>query len=167
MAPAETVTLRGRVEPGRRLGRVLGAPTANLSLRGRPMPERGTFAAVVVEGLERPYRAVAHVGIRPSVSQEGEPLLEVHLLGFRGDLYGRELVVRLEHKVADEVRLESLEALARKIARDVALVRAYFGRATTSVSSPRPRAPTPGPPRAPPPPPPPGTAAGARPAIRR
>ncbi len=67
-----------------------------------------------------------HVGIRPTVEDGGAPLVEAHLLGFDGDLYGRELVVRLEHKVADELTLDSLDALVRKIARDVALVRAYF-----------------------------------------
>lgn len=116
---------RGRVERGRRLGRTLGAPTANLTL-GREFPGTyGTFAAVV-EGLERPYRAVAHVGVRPSISAGAPPLLEAHLLDFDGDLYGREVVVKLEHKVADEVRLDSLAALAHKIAADVASVRAYF-----------------------------------------
>jgi riboflavin kinase/FMN adenylyltransferase len=124
---------RGRVEPGRRLGRLLGAPTANLPLRRRRDPPFGTFAAVV-DGLERPYRAVAHVGVRPSVAPGGPPILEVHLLDFDGDLYGRELVVRLEHKVADEVRLASLDALARKVADDVTSVRAYFaGAAELSV----------------------------------
>jgi len=116
---------RGRVEQGKQLGRLLGAPTANLSLCGHAADLSGTFAAVV-EGLDRPYRAVAHVGVRPSVSGDGEPLLEAHLLDFEGDLYGCELVVKLQYKVADEVKLDSLDALARKIAGDVALVRAYF-----------------------------------------
>jgi riboflavin kinase / FMN adenylyltransferase len=118
---------RGRVEPGRRLGRLLGAPTANLALPDEPDPPCGTFAAVV-EGLEGPRLAVAHVGVRPSVAPGGARLLEVHLLDFDGDLYGRELVVRLEHKVAEEVRLPSFDALARKVAADVAAVRAYFAR---------------------------------------
>ena len=116
---------RGRVERGRRLGRALGAPTANLPLGRESACTYGTFAAIV-EGLERPYEAVAHVGVRPSVSDGDEPLLEAHLLDFDGDLYGREVVVKLEHKVADEVRLDSLDALAHKIAADVASVRAYF-----------------------------------------
>jgi len=115
----------GRVVPGARLGRTLGTPTANLVL-GRCDPGlRGTFAAVV-DGLERPYAAVAHVGVRPSIEGDGEPLLEVHLLDFDGDLYGRTLTVRLAQKVSDEVRLPSLDALAHKIAADVALVRRYF-----------------------------------------
>jgi riboflavin kinase/FMN adenylyltransferase len=119
---------RGRVEPGRRLGRWLGVPTANLRATGGAAGLRGTFAAVV-RGLDRPYRAVVHVGVRPTVEDAGALLVEAHLLGFDGDLYGRELVVQLEHQVADEVRLDSLDALARKIARDVALVRAYFAAA--------------------------------------
>lgn len=122
-------TCRGRVEHGRRLGRLLGAPTANVALpRDAGLPF-GTFAAIV-EGLERTHRAVAHVGVRPSVRAGDEPVLEAFLLDFEGDLYGRELIVKLVHKVADEVRMDSLSALARKIAGDVAAVRAYFaGRA--------------------------------------
>jgi riboflavin kinase / FMN adenylyltransferase len=116
---------RGRVERGRRLGRALGAPTANLPLGPDVDCTYGTFAAID-QGLDRPYRALAHVGVRPSVSAGTEPILEVHLLDFDGDLYGREVAVKLEHKVADEVRLGSLDALAQKIAADVASVRAYF-----------------------------------------
>jgi riboflavin kinase/FMN adenylyltransferase len=116
---------RGRVEPGRRLGRLLGAPTANLTLRPGAGLAFGTFAAIV-DGLDRPYGGVVHVGVRPSVAAGGAPLLEAHLLDFDGDLYGREVVVQAECKVAEEVRLDSLDALARKIASDVAAVRAYF-----------------------------------------
>jgi riboflavin kinase/radical SAM family protein len=116
---------RGRVRPGLRLGRALGAPTANIELDDPDSAPRGTFAAVV-EGLDRPYAAVAHVGVRPSVCSASEPLLEAHLLDFEGDLYGREITVRLERKVSDEARLDSLESLAGKIAADIAAVRAYF-----------------------------------------
>jgi riboflavin kinase/FMN adenylyltransferase len=116
---------RGRVEPGSGLGRLLGVPTANLRVENDAGVGLGTFAAIV-EGLDRPYRAVAHLGVRPSVAPGGALQLEVHLLDFDGDLYGRELVVTLEHKVAGEARFNSLDALARKIASDVAAVRAYF-----------------------------------------
>jgi riboflavin kinase/FMN adenylyltransferase len=122
---------RGRVEPGRRLGRLLGTPTANLPLTRDAALPFGTFAAVV-EGLGRPRHAVVHVGVRPSVVARGEPILEAHLLDFDGDLYGCELIVRLEHGVAGEERVGSIDALVRKIADDVASVRAYFagGRRT-------------------------------------
>jgi riboflavin kinase/FMN adenylyltransferase len=126
MAEACLVAFRGRVEPGQRLGRRLGAPTANLSLADDGGVGFGTFAALV-EAPGGAYRAVAHVGVRPSVAGGGALLLEAHLLDFDGDLYGREIVVRLAHKVADELRLDTLDALAAKIAADVAAVRAYFG----------------------------------------
>ena len=122
---ARLATFHGRVEPGRRLGRRLGVPTANLSLRHDGGAGSGTFAAVV-RAPEGDFRAVAHVGVRPSVESNGTLLLEAHLLDFDGDLYGREITVMLAHKVADELRLDSLDALAAKIAADVAAVRAYF-----------------------------------------
>ena len=116
---------RGRVEPGRRLGRLLGTPTANLRLARDAGLPFGTFAAVV-DGVAQPHRAVVHVGVRPSVVSRGEPILEAYLLDFDGDLYGRELVVRLAHRVAGEERVGSLDALVRKIADDVMSVRVYF-----------------------------------------
>jgi riboflavin kinase/FMN adenylyltransferase len=125
MAGRFLATCRGRVEHGRRLGRLLGAPTANLALPRECRVTFGTFAAIV-EALDRSHRAVVHVGVRPSAGAAGRPLLEAHLLDFEGDLYGRELIVHLAHKVADEVCVGSLDALARKIADDVAAVRRYF-----------------------------------------
>lgn len=125
---------RGRVEPGRKLGRILGAPTANLALPPNAGVPCGTYAALV-DGAGHRRAAVAHVGVRPSVAVGGAPLLEVHLLDFDGDLYGRELVVTLVDWVAGEATLDSLDALAGKIARDVALVRAYFAAASVAARS--------------------------------
>jgi riboflavin kinase/FMN adenylyltransferase len=130
MAERFLATCRGRVEHGRRLGRLLGAPTANLALPHDFAVTFGTFAAIV-EALDRSHRAVAHVGVRPSVGAGGRALLEAHLLDFEGDLYGREVVVHLAHKVADEVCVASLDALSEKIARDVAAVRRYFANSGT------------------------------------
>jgi riboflavin kinase/FMN adenylyltransferase len=129
MAERFLATCRGRVEHGQRLGRLLGAPTANVALPPEVGVTFGTFAAIV-ETLDRSHRAVVHVGVRPSVGAGGRPLLEAHLLDFEGDLYGREVVVHLAHKVADEIRVGSLDALARKIADDVAAVRRYFAGMT-------------------------------------
>jgi riboflavin kinase/FMN adenylyltransferase len=137
MAGRFLLTCHGRVEHGRRLGRLLGAPTANVALPRDADVPFGTFAAIV-EGLDRPYRAVAHVGVRPSVRAGGEPVLEAHLFDFEGDLYGREVIVRLAHKVADEVCLDSLDALARKIAADVAAVRECFAAAARGLEDPCP-----------------------------
>jgi len=137
MAERFLATCRGRVEHGRRLGRLLGVPTANLALPRECGVRFGTFAAIV-EAFDGFHRAVVHVGVRPSVGAGGGPLLEAHLLDFEGDLYGRELTVHLAHRVADEVCVESLAALARKIAADVAAVRRYFAELAAGQEDPCP-----------------------------
>ena len=117
-------TLGGVVVRGRLLGRKLGAPTANISLAGQDVVLQGTYVATVQGvGADRP--AMVHVGTRPSVGGE-EVLLEVHVLDFEGDLYGHALTVRFMHKVSDEEKLDSLEALERKIGEDLRLVRAFL-----------------------------------------
>ena len=137
MAERFLATCRGHVEPGQRLGRLLGVPTANLALPPDCGTGFGTFAAIV-EAPDRSHRAVVHVGVRPSVGAGGRPLLEAHLLDFEGDLYGREVIVHLAHKVADEVCVSSLDALALKIADDVAAVRRYFAEMAAGEEDPGP-----------------------------
>jgi riboflavin kinase/FMN adenylyltransferase len=118
--------LIGTVIVGRGLGRALGAPTANIALPTARPSSYGSYAAiVVVRGCAR--AALAHVGVRPSIGGT-EPLLEVHLLDFEGDLYGLTMHVRLLRKVSDERALASLASLRRKIADDIRRVRAFFRR---------------------------------------
>ena len=114
--------ISGPVEQGAARGRQLGWPTANI----RPDPRRtlpadGVYLAVVpLDATE--WRAVVNLGSRPTF-QEGERLLEVHLLGFDGDLYGRELAVELVDRIRDVRRFESVDALREQIARDAAAAR--------------------------------------------
>lgn len=115
----------GRVIRGRRLGRRLGVPTANLAAGACDARLWGSWAALAVARGRR-YRAIAHVGVRPSVEGGGEPLVEAHLFGFTGTLYGEALAVRLLHKVSDETAVASFEALARKVQDDVGRVRRFF-----------------------------------------
>ncbi|HTR13478.1 MAG TPA: bifunctional riboflavin kinase/FAD synthetase, partial [Roseiarcus sp.] len=77
----------GRVVAGQRLGRTLGVPTANIALEPANRLAHGVYAVRArVDGVWRP--AVASFGVRPTIDN-GAPLLEVHLLDFDGDLYGR------------------------------------------------------------------------------
>jgi riboflavin kinase/FMN adenylyltransferase len=120
--------LVGTVVRGRGLGRMVGAATANVALPAGSIPDYGSYAGLAtLEGRTHP--AVAHVGVRPSIGGT-EPLLEVHLLGVDGDLYGATIEVVLLEKVAEEQALRSLRQLRRKIADDVRRVRAYFARCT-------------------------------------
>jgi riboflavin kinase/FMN adenylyltransferase len=71
---------------------------------------------------------VASLGVRPTVSNSGRAVLEVHLLGFAGDLYGRHVSVRFLHKLRDEEKYPGLDALSAAIARDVEHAQAFFAR---------------------------------------
>jgi riboflavin kinase/FMN adenylyltransferase len=111
-------SMTGRVIRGRQLGRELGWPTANVQLRHNRPPLTGIFAVRVHGADSRPRDAVASLGYRPTVEDEGRPLLEVYLFDFAGDLYGKLLTVELLHKLRDEEKFDSLDALKAQIARD-------------------------------------------------
>ena len=119
-------SVSGRVRHGRRLGAGLGFPTANFAL-GRPVcPVSGVFTVrmrLEGEGTGRP--GVANIGVRPTVGGT-ERLLEVHLLGFSGDLYGRYAEVEFFSRLREERRFESLDALRAQIARDVRSAHEFF-----------------------------------------
>lgn len=124
--------LSGRVMHGRRLGRELGAPTANVALRRRSVPLRGVFAVRVSCGdgaaALAATPAIANVGTRPTIEQGQRANLEVHVLGGDHDLYGRRLDVRFEHKLRDEMRFDSVEALKTRIHADIGAARDWFAR---------------------------------------
>lgn len=114
--------LLGRVMPGDRIGRELGFPTANLPLRRARTPLSGVYAVRVAGLGDTPLPGAANIGRRPTVA--GTQLrLEVHLLDFDADIYGRKLVVEFVRKLRDECRFDSLDALRRQIQRDTAAAR--------------------------------------------
>ncbi len=114
-------TLFGRVQHGKKLGRTLGFPTANIALTRRKPALQGVFAVrcrLVTRGLEGVaskggaiLNGVANLGTNPVVSSENRHHLEVFLFDFSGDLYGRRLEVAFVEKIRDELKFPSLEAL--------------------------------------------------------
>ncbi len=125
--------ITGRVLHGQKLGRQLDAPTANIQLKRRRPPVDGVFT-VSAELDGRQWPGVANIGTRPSVKSDGQPHLEVHLLDYAGDLYGRRLRITFHRKLRDEQRFASLEALKAAIDADIAAARAYW-RASPSTMS--------------------------------
>lgn len=118
--------IRGRVMYGQRLGRTIGFRTANIALRRRGSPLSGVYA-VHVHGVEDgAVPGMANVGTRPTVNGTIR-LLEVHLFDLEADLYGRELCVDFLHKLRDEQRFESVEALKAQLGRDEARARELLG----------------------------------------
>ena len=119
-------SLCAHVVQGRKLGRELGFPTANLPVGLSQLPPCGVWAVNVSDDSGGCWRGVANLGSRPTVDG-GEVMLEVHLLDFSGDLYGRLLDVRFEKYLRPEQKFASVEALAAQIAKDVEDARKSFG----------------------------------------
>jgi riboflavin kinase/FMN adenylyltransferase len=114
----------GAVIAGRKLGRSLGLPTANIALDPRNRLAHGVYAVqVFVDGAR--YGGVASFGTRPTVD-DGPPLLEAFLFGFDGDLYGRPIEVAFVRRIREERKFDSLEALQAEMGRDVAKARAIL-----------------------------------------
>jgi riboflavin kinase/FMN adenylyltransferase len=119
--------MAGRVRRGQQLGRKLGFPTANLALHRKVVPLWGVFAVRVSGGgglVDHP--AVVSLGTRPTINGT-EPLLEVHVFDFDGDLYGLYLDVDFVQRLRDERRFESLDALVEQMHLDAARARAVLG----------------------------------------
>ncbi len=110
-------TITGEVVAGRKLGRELGFPTANVDFGALQLPPDGVWAVRARWGGDGWRPGVANLGVRPSVPDAGRAL-EVHLLDFTGDLYGRELEVEFVRFLRPERKMESLEALRSQIAAD-------------------------------------------------
>jgi riboflavin kinase / FMN adenylyltransferase len=114
--------MMGRVVHGEALGRTLGFPTANLRLMRRKSPLWGVLA-VRVYGIDSgPLDGVASLGTRPTVNGI-EPLLEVHVFDFEGDLYGRAIEVEFIAKLRDEVKFDTLELMMAQMKIDAAQAR--------------------------------------------
>ena len=126
-------SMSGTVVRGNQIGRKLGFPTANIRLQHNRPPLLGIYA-VSVSGLEPSVsgtdngllRGAASLGYRPTIGNELKPTLEVHLLDFDADIYGRHLHVDFLHKLRDEAKFADWDALRAQIALDVDQTRAYF-----------------------------------------
>lgn len=114
--------MRGRVVHGQKLGRTLGFPTANLRLGRRKPPFWGVLAVRARGEDGRTLAGVASLGTRPTVNGT-EPLLEVHLFDFDGDLYGCALDVEFVAKLRDEAKFSSLDLMVAQMRRDAAEAR--------------------------------------------
>ena len=104
---------------GKELGRTIGIPTINQRvLEGKILPAHGAYASRVHVDNQS-YPGVTNVGIRPSI-EDGEALsIETHIIGYRGDLYGREVKVEFLKFLRPEKKFSSLEELIKQIHEDI------------------------------------------------
>jgi len=119
--------IQGRVMHGLKLGRTLGAPTANIQLKRRHAPLRGVYVVKAQLADGRWLPGVANIGMRPSVEQQNKIAhLEVHLLEFSEELYGQRLAVEFCQKLRDEEKFATLPELQAAIAEDIRFAREYW-----------------------------------------
>lgn len=116
-------SISGRVEQGLKLGRSLGFPTANVSLKRAVCPVSGIFAVRVAGLGPSLLPAVASVGTRPTIGGT-EALLEVHIFDFERDIYGRHITVQFVERLRDERRFPDMESLRAQMVLDAAAARA-------------------------------------------
>ena len=119
-------TMTGRVEHGKKLGRELGSPTANIRIGRIRSPLAGVYVVLASgAGLEA-APGVANVGTRPTVADSLRANLEVHVLDRTGDFYGQRLTVEFLCKLREEKKYDSLEALKAGIAGDIDQARVWL-----------------------------------------
>jgi riboflavin kinase/FMN adenylyltransferase len=119
----EGMEVVGRVVTGDQRGRTIGFPTANVEvLPGTAMPPLGVYAAFA-DGRA----AAVNVGFRPTFyGRAASLLIEVHVLDFDGDLYGREMSITFLQRIRGERRFEDVSALVSQLEHDVDRVRALI-----------------------------------------
>jgi riboflavin kinase/FMN adenylyltransferase len=112
---------------GDQRGRLLGFPTANLSLDARKfLPADGVYAVRAQVG-EQGYEGVTNIGVRPTVDGKHH-LTEVHLLDMQADLYGQELEIEFIARLRGEQRFPNVEALRGQIEQDIRQARVTLGQ---------------------------------------
>ncbi|KYP82189.1 bifunctional riboflavin kinase/FAD synthetase [Ferroacidibacillus organovorans] len=118
--------IRGEVIHGAKRGRTIGFPTANLTLcEPFVVPKIGVYA-VYAEVDQKRYRGVMNLGVRPTVSSQGELSFEVHILDEALDLYGKTMDVLFVHYLREERRFNALDALKEQLHEDVRCARALL-----------------------------------------
>lgn len=115
--------LEGTVVKGFQRGRTLGFPTANLQPEGEILPKPGVYAGKVIflDTGNASHTAAISIGNNPTFAGQGDPemLIEAHLLGFSGDLYDARLRFTFLHRLRDQRRFDSSEALVVAIRNDI------------------------------------------------
>ena len=108
--------IKGTIVSGKQLGRTIGFPTANLQPDSPPEIENGVYAAwFCLEEMRLP--SMLNIGRHPTVP-DGAPTIEAHIIGFQGDLYGRQAEVEIIAFLRSEVKFPSVDALREQLERD-------------------------------------------------
>ena len=116
--------ISGRIAHGDKQGRVIGFPTANISIRRKLSPVLGVFS-VLIKRNNVTYKGVCNVGKRPTFGRD-KVLLEVFIFDFNQEIYGERVTVFFKQKCREEVKFNSLKELKNQIKKDVKNSKQYF-----------------------------------------
>jgi len=113
-------SILGTVVSGAKLARILGYPTANINPHHEAMPPGGVYAVKVRFG-KRLFKGVMNIGVRPTFYDHGrdaEPSIEVHIFGFHGDIYGKDLEIVFVKRIRAEKKFNTIDSLIEQVRRD-------------------------------------------------
>lgn len=117
-------SISGKAIHGQKKGRTIGFPTINIPIKRKISPILGVFATTVeIQG--KVFKGVCNIGNRPTVNGK-KILLEVFLFDFDRDVYGLEAKVVFKHKIREEEKFDSFEALKQQINLDTQQAKSYF-----------------------------------------
>ena len=124
----EKYSLEGEVIAGKKLGRTIGFPTANIGKIDslKLIPAKGVYAVKIELENGEMYEGMLNIGYRPTVSESKEQSVEVHLFNFSKTLYGKRIRVYFHTKVREELHFESIEVLTEQLKKDEKFVRNFF-----------------------------------------
>lgn len=119
-------SISGKVVSGKKLGRTIGFPTANIMPDAlKRLPQAGAYETrVYIDGYDSYYKAITNVGNNPTVNKNigydffDEAIIETHLLDYDGDLYGKNITVEFIGFLRPEIKFESLEELKKQLEAD-------------------------------------------------
>jgi riboflavin kinase/FMN adenylyltransferase len=118
--------ISGIVQKGKRLGRTLGFPTANLAIpREVDLPANGVYIGIVTLSDGTRHRCILNQGHHPTLPGGGASI-EAHLFDFSGDLYGARITVEYLHKLRPERKFPSVDALIKQIGKDAEAAKRWF-----------------------------------------
>lgn len=121
-------SLSGPVVAGAHRGAGLGFPTANIAIgRDRALPAFGIYVTRAFV-RESQHRSCTNIGVRPTFDSEPQPTVETFILDFDDDIYGQELRIDLLHRLRDELKFDSVDALVDQMHRDITDARDYLAK---------------------------------------
>ena len=119
------ITIKGKVTKGNQIGRTIDFPTANIEYKGNEKINFGVYGCIV-RVLNKEFRGVLNVGIRPTINDGDNISYEVNICKFDCDIYGEDIECDLIYFVREEMKFENVDELKSQIQKDIFEVREKF-----------------------------------------